>query len=463
MPNETLEQHTVQVCQSRKRRWGEERLWGSVAWAFTHVLMGFLIDVYGTNILYCAVLFSGLLLLSLLVSWHVPTPSRQLVAQHASLKPGYLLPPSASQLRMLEHPSCKNSRGQELSLSTYHSGVDSSLEGSAHSSGRVSFTNSPRREGSLQKLPHTATEEQVEYQPQQQPEESEEEETERVRWTEVMPEGVAEKVAAEGKVGDGESEDMEGLLEGLQGTWAEEQVDKAKPRISPLKQMQQVLGLFLASPAFFVMSLVRGVSSGCSETLLFLFFLKDLHASNMVAGCSVVVTLLTEIPIYACSAVLLRRVGVRNLITISFIAYIVRMVAFSVLSQPYLLLLIEMFHGVTQAAWLIASMEHVSDLAPPASFLAASAQGLSDVVRFGVGQALGAVLGGVVIQRFSSHVLYRAVACMNVVFLVLWLVATRSGLTRTAVVSSKSQQLQQSTSVPHTISQPVTTTNLTEL
>lgn len=160
-------------------------------------------------------------------------------------------------------------------------------------------------------------------------------------------------------------------------------------------------------PTLLFFNLIFWLAGGMSlvEKLVFLFFQDDLHASNFVCGLSVVVTVVFEIPLFACAPQLLQRIGAPSLALLSSLSYVVRAFGYTVAPNGWVVLLLEPLHGVTYSASAMAGVAFVAERTPPE--LEATGQSLLSVVK-ALGITIGVALGGYVMEHFGSKVLYRS-------------------------------------------------------
>ena len=171
---------------------------------------------------------------------------------------------------------------------------------------------------------------------------------------------------------------------------------------------------------FFVMVVTMGIAMSLVENLLFLFFRDDLQASNLICGVSVVITVLFELPLFALSGRALKKFGVRGLIIIAHIAYVVRAVGYTLFEDAWLVLTVEPMHGVTYACAQIAMVHLIAEMTPPD--LRATGQTLLSALRGGLGYTLGTAVGGAVLENYGSKVLFRSGAGLALVGLLCFLV-----------------------------------------
>ena len=158
------------------------------------------------------------------------------------------------------------------------------------------------------------------------------------------------------------------------------------------------------------------LSAGTSvvEGLLFLFFVTSLKASSFLLGCTVVMTVLFEIPLFALSDKIMKRFTTTQLMVVAHLAYVLRVFGYTWIptDMPYLILLLEPLHGVTYA---LKQMVSVTVLAKVANAgFKNSAQGVVTTVAR-LGGLTGSVVGGFVLKYQGPTVLYRGAGCLVLV------------------------------------------------
>jgi len=156
--------------------------------------------------------------------------------------------------------------------------------------------------------------------------------------------------------------------------------------------------------AFFFYILTLGYGMSIVENLVFLLF-RELNASYILCGISVVVTVVFEIPLFNKSKWLLERWGVSVLLVIAGLCYSFRVVGYTLCPGGWSVLLFEPMHGITIATVTTASAEMVSSITPPE--LTATGQAFLGLIRGGVGSALGNSVGGAIIHLYGESACYR--------------------------------------------------------
>ena len=111
------------------------------------------------------------------------------------------------------------------------------------------------------------------------------------------------------------------------------------------------------------------LSAGTSvvEGLLFLFFVTTLKASSFLLGCTVVMTVLFEIPLFAMSDKIMSRFTTTQLMVVAHLAYVLRVFGYTWIptTMPYLILLLEPLHGVTYALKQMVSVTVLARMSKP--------------------------------------------------------------------------------------------------
>eukprot|EP00051_Salpingoeca_urceolata_P034053 m.23311 g.23311 ORF g.23311 m.23311 type:complete len:605 (-) comp7128_c0_seq2:291-2105(-) len=153
-----------------------------------------------------------------------------------------------------------------------------------------------------------------------------------------------------------------------------------------------MLGLFATAPqlTFFIVVLVSGYCMGVIENFLFLF-LENIGAHSNLLGLSRSVTCAAEVPIFLVAGGIIRNITTQGVMAVAFLAYTIRLVAYSLLGDPWVVLAVEPLHGVTFALLWAACTNYAHEVAP--RHYHATTVGLVNGVRT-LGQAVGALLGG---------------------------------------------------------------------
>jgi MFS family permease len=186
--------------------------------------------------------------------------------------------------------------------------------------------------------------------------------------------------------------------------------DKMKPTTPPsnLSLLLVVLGTIYGI-AFCLSYFLLATGLSVVENLVFLFF-EFLGGSNTICGITVALTVLFEIPIFQIAPTLLRKYGVGWLLLLANVAFVVRIIGYTLIPQGAMwwLFLLEPLHGLTYAGSQSAAVEYVHQTMPSPG-LEASGQGIVNLIR-GSGSVLGLLWGGVLQDHFGPRVMYRVFA-----------------------------------------------------
>jgi PPP family 3-phenylpropionic acid transporter len=191
----------------------------------------------------------------------------------------------------------------------------------------------------------------------------------------------------------------------------------------PFWQGLRILASNRALVIFLLTVLFAGMGSGIVHNYIFLY-LADLGATETLMGLSQTVQTFSEIPVFFFSALLLQRFGARGLLLLSLTAVVIRMMAYTLLPPVWLVLPINLLHGLTFSALWVAGVTYANEVAPKG--LGATAQGLFTGVSMGLGSALGALLGGTLYDSFGPTVLFRVAASCVLAGLIFFVVAGRN-------------------------------------
>jgi PPP family 3-phenylpropionic acid transporter len=192
--------------------------------------------------------------------------------------------------------------------------------------------------------------------------------------------------------------------------------------VLPFWQGMRALASNRALIVFLITTLFASMGSAIVNNYVFIY-LKDLGASGSLLGISLTVATLSEMPVFFFSATLLRIFGARGLLLLSLSAYVVRLMAYTLIPPVWLLLPINLLHGLTFAALWAAGVSYANEVAPTG--MGATAQGLFTGVTMGLGSAVGAVVAGLIFETYGPLVMFRAGAVIVLVGIIFFVIAGR--------------------------------------
>ena len=162
---------------------------------------------------------------------------------------------------------------------------------------------------------------------------------------------------------------------------------------------------------------------GLRAALTFLpILVEELNGSVSDVGVAHSVAAMSEVPFFFLSALILFRIRGPGLVAALLSLLSVRLFAYTLLGNPMQLFLLQLSHGLTFGLFLATTVDYIHRIAPPKhrSFF----QALAPSVYFGLGSITGSWLGGMIIERFSTMVMYRFSASLALLGAVVLATAT---------------------------------------
>jgi MFS transporter, PPP family, 3-phenylpropionic acid transporter len=173
---------------------------------------------------------------------------------------------------------------------------------------------------------------------------------------------------------------------------------------------------------FLVMVFIAGIGLATINNYLFVY-MQSLGASNTLMGFALTVSTLSEIPAMFFSDRLLRRFGARGMLIIAMTTIGLRLICYSMTTQPWVILVIQLCHGLTFAAIYTAGVHYADQVAPPG--MKATTQGMFSGTLVGFGAAAGGLLGGILLDSFTPGGMYGITGALVLVGLVAFLLVER--------------------------------------
>jgi MFS_1 like family len=181
-----------------------------------------------------------------------------------------------------------------------------------------------------------------------------------------------------------------------------------EPKATMLQSLAQLFGS--RRYLFFLSSmLLMGIGANTISNFLFLY-LDELGAPDVLLGLTLLVMVSTEIAFFIVSDRVIASIGTEACILSAMLAFVVRVVAYSFVTNPWFVLPFEALHGLTFAAGWAAGVEQSARSAPET--LKNSAQSIFSSVYMGAGNFIAAFFGGLIYRTYSAPVLFRSVAVL---------------------------------------------------
>jgi PPP family 3-phenylpropionic acid transporter len=184
--------------------------------------------------------------------------------------------------------------------------------------------------------------------------------------------------------------------------------------------------LFAGNRQWLLFLAVVFIGGTCMAIILnFLFlYMNDLGVSKTLMGLTLTFATISELPIFFYSNRLLNRWGARGLLLIALAATVVRALAYTVVSDPWMFLVVSLLHGLTFSAMWVAGVSFADSMAPEG--LGATAQGLFSAVLLGLGGIAGGLIGGFLYDELGVVAMFRWAAAFALVGLVVFALGSRN-------------------------------------
>ncbi|MDQ3541076.1 MAG: MFS transporter, partial [Chloroflexota bacterium] len=179
------------------------------------------------------------------------------------------------------------------------------------------------------------------------------------------------------------------------------------------------------------------LSSGAAIMYIFLGIrLQEIGGDANIVGLAFALSAVSELPVVAFGGWLLNRLGAPRLIGFALCVYIARFSAFSAITEPEWMLPVQLLHGLSYGAFLMASVTLAHRLAGGEH--AATAQALLTAMSFGFGSITGSIAGGALLDRVGTVGLFQGAALLMLVTLGVLIIGDRIvGLDRHAEIDAR--------------------------
>ena len=131
---------------------------------------------------------------------------------------------------------------------------------------------------------------------------------------------------------------------------------------------------------------VFGMYAGLIETFLFIHLKKMGQPPQLLLGLAIVSNCLPQIVMFFFSGTIVEKIGHVNCLCLSCAAFAVRMCAYSVLSNPWMVLVVEPLHSITFGLFYAATSAYGSLITPKG--LHGTIQSIIGSLYFGIGKYL---------------------------------------------------------------------------
>ena len=192
-------------------------------------------------------------------------------------------------------------------------------------------------------------------------------------------------------------------------------------KLTVTRSPRKDLGRLVSQPAwlFFSFSLILFSMAGASMYSFLSIYLQKLGATSGLIGSVWSLGTISELPVMFFGAFLLRRLGIKRMLSLAYGMLAVRFLLYAVMPSPGWALLIAPLHFFTFGLYWVAAVMYVNQMAPEG--LKTTAQSLM-AAEGGLASMLGAPLSGFLYDRFGGGTLFAVSALICLLALAaLWL------------------------------------------
>lgn len=173
---------------------------------------------------------------------------------------------------------------------------------------------------------------------------------------------------------------------------------------------------------FLAMVFVSGVGMATINNYLFIY-MASIGAGEGLMGIALTVSTLSELPVMFFGDRLLKRFGARGMLIVGMAIIGIRLLLYSVTGLPWVVLIIQLIHGLTFPIIYLAGVAYADQVAPPG--VKATAQGMFGSTLMGIGAAVGGLLGGFLLGAYEASGMYRITGLFVLAALFLFVLVDR--------------------------------------
>lgn len=173
---------------------------------------------------------------------------------------------------------------------------------------------------------------------------------------------------------------------------------------------------------FLLVMLISGTCFGLLDTFLF-WLLQDMGAKKYLMGITVTVGSLAGIPTLIASEFFFKKLGHANTIILGFAFYVIRMLGYSFITNPWWVMPFEALECFTVSLMGAAAVSYAAALSTPSTL--ATLQGVYGGIHFGVGRGMGSLLGGFLMGPIGVRNTFRLMAVVCAVTCIAYFIINR--------------------------------------
>jgi PPP family 3-phenylpropionic acid transporter len=154
---------------------------------------------------------------------------------------------------------------------------------------------------------------------------------------------------------------------------------------------------------FLAMAFACGVGFASINSYLYPT-MRQMGASESTMGLALTIATLVELPVFFFANRLLRRFGSFGMLVMGMAVTGVRLLLYAAVATPAGILAFQPLSGLAFPVVWAAGVAFANENAPPG--LSASAQGLFSAMVFGIGAAVGGLIGGLLLESVGGQTMY---------------------------------------------------------
>lgn len=186
--------------------------------------------------------------------------------------------------------------------------------------------------------------------------------------------------------------------------------------LQALQNSKYLMFLFTALYLGFLMAFIK--------TFLF-WHLKDLGGPQLLFSVISAVNCFAEVSMYFLSSRLIKCIGHAKVLYLGLICYAIRLFYYASVSNPWLVLPVEILPGITTAAVWAACLSYVSRNSMPGA--KTTMQCILHGVHWGLGYGAGEIIGGLLVHRFGAPATFVIFGILCILILVVYVLIDTFG------------------------------------
>jgi len=155
---------------------------------------------------------------------------------------------------------------------------------------------------------------------------------------------------------------------------------------------------------FFFINFMSGVFWGYIESYLF-WFLEDMGGTKSLMGLTLTLSAVSGVPVLIMSDKIFRTIGHPNVQIIGFLFYLIRLIGYSYIVDPYMCLLFEVMEAITTALMTTSAVAYAAELGTTKTL--ATIQGVVAGTYYGMGRGAGSFVGGFLMKGYGTRATFR--------------------------------------------------------